>query len=121
MTGPQAVEAVGQELFAIADTIKADIQHSITAGAVSGRNHVASSPGEPPNADTGGLHRQVEAARTGPLKAEASSNAPHAIPLEYGTSRMQERPSVRPAVAKNRDKMAGRLAVTINRVNKATG
>lgn len=91
------VRNVGKALFHGAERIKVAAQLSITRGAVSGKNHVPSAPGQPPNQDTGVLADNIEAVMTGPLTAEVSSNAGYSRPLEYGTSKMAARPFMRPA------------------------
>jgi HK97 gp10 family phage protein len=95
-------KAVGAALFAAGTIIGDEAALLITTGAVGGRNHVASLPGEPPNADTGGLDRSIEVHQTGPMTVEVSANAPYAAALEFGTSKMAERPYMRPAVARKR-------------------
>lgn len=102
LSGQEKVELVGQALFAGADMIKAEASRLVTEGSVSGAGHVVSNPYEPPNEDTGQLRSGFETARTGPLSAEFSSNAPHAVPLERGTSKMIERPHIGPAVKNKR-------------------
>lgn len=93
---------IGRALFVGGETIQVEAQISITAGAVSGRNHVPSAPGQPPNADTHLLSDNIETVQPAPLYVEVSSNAPYAVALEFGTSKMAERPYMRPAVAKTR-------------------
>lgn len=93
---------LGQALFAAGEKIQVEAQLSITRGAVSGKNHVPSKPGEPPNADTHRLADNIETLQPEPLRVEVSSNAPYAVELEYGTSKMAERPYMRPATQKMR-------------------
>lgn len=105
LSGADVVRAAGRVLFVGADLIKAEAQQSITRGAVSGKGHVASRPGEPPKNDTGVLKNNIETSMTGLLEAEVRANAPYAAPLEIGTSKMAARPYMRPA----RDKMAPKI------------
>lgn len=102
MRSPAAIRKVGSALFAGGQMIQVEAQISITAGAVSGKNHVPSAPGQPPNQDTGVLANAIETNQVAPLKVEVSSNAPYAVALEFGTSKMAERPYMRPATAKKR-------------------
>jgi hypothetical protein len=88
---------VGKALFAAGNLIQVEAQISITAGAVSGKGHVASLPGEPPNQDTGLLGNNIETVQVEPLLVEVSSNAPYSAPLEFGSSRMAARPFMAPA------------------------
>lgn len=92
-----AERVAGRVVFVGADMVRAEAFRGVSAGSVSGRNHVASTPGEYPNRDTGGLQNGFKTEKTGPLSAEFRSEAPHSVPLEYGTSKMEARPHVRPA------------------------
>ena len=89
---------------------------SITTGAVGGKNHVPSSPGEPPNADTGFLDRSIFAEQTGELTAIAGANASYAQALEFGTSKLQPRPFMAPAAEKIRPKAKKLVEAARNRV-----
>jgi HK97 gp10 family phage protein len=100
--GAQMVRRVGQALFAGGELIRAEAAHLITEGAVSGKNHVPSLPGEPPNEDTGTLRTHIETTQVAPLRVEVSSNAPYAVALETGSSKMAERPSMGPATRNKR-------------------
>ncbi len=102
ISGQAMVRRVSAGLFAAGQLIQVEAQTSITAGAVSGKGHVPSSPGQPPNQDTGVLANNIETTLEAPLVVHVSSNAPYASALEFGTSRMGERPYMRPAVAKKR-------------------
>lgn len=103
----EVVQRVGAALYAGGDAIRAEAAHLITEGAVSGKNHVPSAPGEPPNEDSGVLRTHIETTQVAPLKVEVSSNAPYAAALEFGTAKMAERPYMRPAVrAKKKEVVA---------------
>lgn len=102
MAGPQAHREIGAALFAGGHLIATEAQISITTGAVSGKGHTPSAPHEPPNNDTGALANQIEVTQVGDLKVEVSSNAPYALALELGTSKMTERPYMKPATVKRR-------------------
>lgn len=88
---------VGPALFAGGEAIQVEAQNSITRGSVSGKNHVPSAPGEPPNNDTGVLANNIETVQVEPLRVQVSSNAPYSAALEWGTSKMEARPFMRPA------------------------
>lgn len=103
LAGQDMVRKVGSALFEAGQLIQVDAQLSISNGAVSGKHHVPSRPGEPPKYDTGVLANNIETVLVAPLKVEVSSNAPYARALEYGTSKMGERPYMRPAVARKKD------------------
>lgn len=119
--GPEMVRAVGAALFVAGDMIKVDAQISITAGSISGKGHIPSKPGEPPNNDTGDLVRGIENTQVAPLRVEVSANAPHAVPLEVGTSKMAARPYMGPAAQKNRAEATKLVRDAVARVVKAAG
>lgn len=104
MAGQQKVALVGRALFAGGEAVKAHAARSITQGAVSGKNHVPSAPGEPPNEDTGHLRTNIEVTQPAPLSVLISSNAKYSAALERGTSKMAARPFMNPAArAKRKD------------------
>lgn len=116
--GAEMVEAIGKALFVAGNRIQVRAQHSITEGAVSGRFHVPSLPGQPPKADTHTLDRQIETEQVEPLKVEVSSNAPYAAHLEFGTSKMAARPYMLPAAELERQKAVELVRDAVNRVIK---
>lgn len=99
-----------QTLYVIGQRIELDAELSITTGSVSGAGHVASAPGEPPNRDTGLLDTSIETTFAGENQVHVTSNAPYSAALEFGTSKMAERPFMRPAVEKNRGRASRELA-----------
>jgi HK97 gp10 family phage protein len=115
LRGADMVRQVGAALYAGGNAIEVEAQLSITRGAVSGRGHVPSAPGEPPNQDTGILANNIETNQTAPLRVEVSSNAPYAAALEFGTSKMAERPYMRPAVAAKRKEVTQLVRTAVNR------
>ena len=100
LASPASLLLVEKALFAGGQAIQVEAQLSITAGAVSGKNHVPSKPGEPPNADTHQLADGIVTRRTGFLTVEVASTAPHAK-IEFDWGNVAARPYMRPA----RDKM----------------
>lgn len=107
LAGREKIELVGQALFAGGEMIKAEAARSITEGAVSGKGHVPSKPGEPPNEDTGTLRRNITVTQIGPLHVRVASNAPYSAHLEFGTSKMAARPFMGPAArAKKKEVVA---------------
>ncbi|MFD0848197.1 HK97-gp10 family putative phage morphogenesis protein [Sphingosinicella xenopeptidilytica] len=121
LSGPQMINAVGKALFHGGEIIQVEAQISITAGAVSGKNHVASSPGQPPNNDTGLLAGNIRTTQKAPLLVEVSSSAPYAAPLEFGTSRMAARPYMTPARDKKRGEVTKIVRDAVERVVKRSG
>lgn len=118
LTSPEAQRQIGAALFAGGQEIEVEAQISITAGSVSGKGHVPSRPGEPPNQDTGVLANNIETNQVAPLRVEVSSNAPYAAALEFGTSRMAERPYMRPAAAKKRAEVTALVRRAVDKVSR---
>lgn len=109
------VGEVGKALFVAGQEVQIEAQLSITRGAVSGKGHVPSKPGDPPMNDTGVLANGIETNMTGPLAVEVSSNAPYAAALEFGTSKMLPRPYMRPAARKKRQDIGKLVAAAVRR------
>lgn len=110
------VEQINRAIYVAADIIATEAALSITAGAVGGKFHVASKPGEAPNADTGFLDRSIAVSVPSPLKAEVNVFAPYAARLEFGDSKVAERPFLRPATEKHRPKAQRLLKEAVRRV-----
>ena len=87
LSGPAMTREVGKALFNGGERIQVEAQTSITAGAVSGKKHKPSAPGDPPNNDTGVLANNIETVQIAPLVVEVSSNAPYAAAQEFGSER----------------------------------
>lgn len=75
---------IGAALFAAGELIQTEAQRSITAGAVSGRGHVPSAPGEPPNNDTGVLANNIETTQPARTRVLVTSKAPYSAAQEFG-------------------------------------
>lgn len=119
MRSPQMRAGVYQALFAGGNMIQVAAQTSITEGSISGAGHVASQPGEPPNADTRALDTQIETTGDpGALRVEVSSNAPHSVPLEDGSSKMAARPFMRPASIANRGAVLALVRKALDRASR---
>lgn len=65
----------------------------------AGKVHYASSPGYPPNVDTGALRASIRAMKKGNLHYWIVDGVEHGIKLENGTTRIAARPFMRPAMA----------------------
>lgn len=117
----KAARQVTGALYAAGQDIELDAERSITEGSVSGAGHVPSLPGQPPNADTHTLDTNIETEikAQNPPTVHVTSHAPYSADLEYGTSKMAERPFMRPATEKNRKNVSSKVAeavrVTIRR------
>lgn len=100
---------------------------SITQGGKSGdtytkynprRTHRASAAGEPPAADTGYLHNNIifEIDADG-FGASVESRAEYSEALEFGTSKMQARPFLQPAIEENRPKIRALMVALMRGAN----
>ena len=98
LASPAMEAEVERVLFHAGELIQTEAQLSITRGAVSGKSHVPSAPGEPPNQDTGVLAGNIETTRHGRNRVRVTSNAPYSARHEFGP---EGRAFMRPA----RDKM----------------
>lgn len=115
-----AADFVEEALKSEASKLEVDAEISITTNS-SSSPHVPSLPGQPPNEDTGVLAGNIESLRTtvpGLLRYTVSSNAKYAAFLEFGTSRMQARPYMRPALQRRKDSIIKRIAAAINQANR---
>lgn len=107
-------QQVTRALYAAGQILELDAERSITTGAVSGKNHIPSNPGQPPNADTHFLDSNIETEIGGPGLVTVTSKANYSAALEYGTSRMEARPFMRPAVERNRKKVVQLVGDAVN-------
>jgi hypothetical protein len=111
---PALVEiAMISEVEAGAEAIAEEAKFSIIDGAISGSGHVASLPGEAPNADTHDLDQSIHATSADvigdTITADAVADSDHAF-IELGTSRMEPRPYMAPASRRLRDDIVRSLA-----------
>lgn len=118
LSGPAMQREASKLIYALADKHVVEAALSITEGSVGGKNHVPSRPGEPPNANLGVLDRSIHAERTGPLTAQSVADAPYAVPLEVGTSKMAARPYMRPAAKKIRKEVDALAKKAVDRIVK---
>lgn len=111
----KAARQVTGALYAAGQDIELDAERSITEGSVSGAGHVPSLPGQPPNRDTGHLDTNIETTveAQNPPTVHVTSHAEYSAALEYGTSKMAERPFMRPATEKNRKNVSSKVAETV--------
>lgn len=118
LSGPEMTREIGKALFAGGERIQVAAQISITEGAVSGKGHVVSAPGEAPNQDTGVLGNNIETVQREPLLVEVSSNAPYSAALELGTSKMAARPFMVPARDAERANVEKLVVQAVKRVTR---
>lgn len=94
-----------REMYAEGEEIRKEIQDSIRQGSVSGPGHVPSAPGQPPNADTHNLDLSIDVRvprASGRTSLVVIAQAEYAAALEFGTSRILERPFMRPVMERRR-------------------
>lgn len=103
------VRSLGKALFAAGEIVEDRAKGAIMAGSASGKRHVPSRPGEPPNNDTAVLHNNIETVMSGLLEVEVSSNAPYSAALEFGTSRMAARPFMGPALHESKGEVLAKI------------
>lgn len=84
MSGTEKVQFLGRALFTAGDEIKAQAQHLITQGSVSGASHQPSAPGSAPHNDTGHLKNSIIVTQPDPLRVLVSANAEYAAIHEFG-------------------------------------
>lgn len=122
MTSPEMKAEIFKALFAAGNLIETHAEISITSGSVSGKDHVPSAPGEPPNADTHGLDANIETTgNKAQTKVRVTSNAPYSLALEQGTSRMAARPFMGPAVRAKRGQATELVRQAVSRVARKGG
>lgn len=107
-SGPERL--VSKALFSGAEENAVEAQISITTGAISGKGHIASKPGEAPNADTHDLADKIIATQPKPLTARVESNSDHAM-IEFDWGNVAARPYLRPA----RDKLIPEVVAKVER------
>lgn len=121
LQGREGVKLVGDALFVAGEAIQTEAQRLISTGSVSGKGHVPSKPGEPPMGDTGTLASNIETTQPGPLHVRVTSKAPYASPLEFGTSKMAERPYMRPARDNKRREVVDMVQKAVSVAVKRSG
>lgn len=114
---------VAVRLYKVGQDIELDAEFSITAGSISGKNHVPSDPGQPPNADTRHLDTNIETRLVDSYnpKVTVTSHAAYSAWLEYGTENMAARPFMRPALERNRTELANAVKRGVNAVIRKSG
>lgn len=118
ITSPRARKMLGAALREAGETIATYAQKSITTGAVSGKGHVPSKPGEPPSNDSGVLANNIEVTQPAVDEVVVSSNAPYGAALEWGTSKMAARPYFRPARDAKKKEARKRFAEQVDKIVK---
>lgn len=90
-----------------------------------GATHQASAPGEAPAADSGRLHQSITSVQTvnGPERyvSETAANAPYAIALELGTSKIAPRPYMGPSFDEVRPQVEASIRAAVIRGARSGG
>lgn len=123
LTGPQLAASVGKALVEGAEVIRADAVASLDDGAILGKGHIPSPPGEPPNSDS---RKLAESATVLELTEESGLLATgvqfgndeviYAGWQEFGNSKLPERPYLRPAVERGRQGVLNGVRDAVNKV-----
>lgn len=105
-------DRLGRAVMAGAFVLESAVKISMSASSHSGRiygGHQASAPGETPAVDTGVLVNSIasELAETSETSATANvgTGIEYGVYLEFGTSKMQPRPFMRPAIDNNKERI----------------
>lgn len=101
--------AIMRGLLTAAERVRDSAVESILSGEKTGKvynrrgvAHQASAPGEPPASDIGNLSRSFDVVpELALLRVIVNNNAKYAAALEYGSQRIEPRPFLRPALARN--------------------
>lgn len=87
-----------------------------------GATHWSSGPGFPPNTDTGNLVRNIAFnIDTEKLEGSVGTNVEYGKYLEFGTSKMEPRPWLLPALAKIAPDFAKKLKEILTKLYKSGG
>ena len=116
-----SVQAANRALVDGAEMIRTHAQEEISRGAVSGKDHVASLPGEYPKRDTGVLQESLQTTNPEPLLAEVHAAAPYGAALEFGTSTTAARPFLRPSRDAQLPRIHKLFAQAIEKTVKGSG
>lgn len=109
------VSDVAKEMYGAGELVAVTAQISITEGAVSGKHHVPSAPGTPPNADSHHLADGIIVVQPSPLHVRIISTAAYSAYQEFGSSRAAARPFMGPAAIQSRPEIERRLSGAVDR------
>lgn len=116
MLSAAAQKKIGAVVYAGADKVRVEARRLIADGAIQGKGHKPSAPGEAPNWDTGDLANGITTRKTGAMQAETASESPHSDPLENGTSKLAARPFMSPATNNVRKAVVADVTSQIDRI-----
>lgn len=118
------VDRVTQDaLYKAGRKIELTAEASIKEGGIPSPNHIPSQPGQPPNADTHHLDRNIRTAKAPETAQGVSviSDAEYAKFLEFGTRSMAARPYMKPAAQKHRKDAADLVGKAVRAKIKGSG
>lgn len=119
LSGNVVRSGIADAVAAGAELIAQEARDSIIEGGISGPSHIASAPGETPNADTHELDQSIRVENNRiSLVSRVTADAEYAIPLEFGTANMAERPFMGPAGRKKRPEARRLVLQAVNRANR---
>lgn len=125
--GSNADKEIKAAVRITAQAVRVHAQRSIARGTKSGtvydktqprRSHRASAPGEAPATDTGRLIGSIRANVTG-TSASVIVNTVYAAALEFGTSTIEARPFLIPALERERPAWDRRLNQVVEKASKS--
>ena len=103
--GKDAEREIEKSIDKMSLTVTSDVKRRIQRGPKTGRiynrrgkQHRASAAGEAPATDTGTLVSSVYTSKINPLTIEVGSRLDYAYFLEFGTMRIDPRPSWQPSI-----------------------
>lgn len=125
--GSNADKEIKAAVRITAQAVRVHAQRSIARGTKSGtvydktqprRSHRASAPGEAPATDTGRLIGSIRANVTG-TSASVIVDTVYAAALEFGTSTIEARPFLIPALERERPAWDRRLNQVVEKASKS--
>jgi len=114
LTSAAATTRIGKVVYVAADKVRVEARRLIADGAIQGKGHQPSAPGEAPNWEFGDLANGITTRKVGPMQAHTASEAAHSDPLENGTSKMAARPFMRPSTQNKRSEVHEDVANVVN-------
>ena len=128
--GPRATAAINQGVYLTAQQVRGDAIRSIqsqsqgetvTRYSQGGNSyeHTASAPGDAPNTDTGKLVQSIAIEPTQPAETvSVGTGVEYGEFLEVGTTKMEPRPWLTPAMDGNRASLRNNIANAVRRLSR---
>lgn len=116
--------SINEAVEKAASDLEKELKKSILTGEKSGelynsgnKLHRSSAPGQAPANDSGKLANSIGHKKIKDNEFDVTIKSNYAIILEFGTSRMQARPFIRPGI----EKVRKRLSSAINAIRRKNG